>query len=182
MLLVRGFVTRYTQQQSTEISRVIPVHKFIKYTLVCEAILFSPGGEELFPCVRGISYERRLEFYDEKFRSRQSYIICKAYTLAKEWSVSFSQSRATKKYNKLWLFSDYLLSILHKACIVTRTLKLPVFNDAILLTRFVFSKFKMALWLKCDVILKMLQSIKKTLVGWNTFFTTLSSLTFSIYG
>lgn len=84
MLLVRGFVTRYTQQQSTEISRVIPVHKFIKYTLVCEAILFSPGGEELFPCVRGISYERRLEFYDEKCRSRQSYIICKAYTLAKE--------------------------------------------------------------------------------------------------
>lgn len=66
------------------ISRVIPVHKLIKYTLVCEAILFSPGGEELFPCVRGISYERRLEFYDEKFRSRQSYIICKAYTLAKE--------------------------------------------------------------------------------------------------
>lgn len=178
MLLVRGFVTRYTQQQSTEISRVIPVHKFIKYTLVCEAILFSPGGEELFPCVRGISYERRLEFYDEKFRSRQSYIICKA----KEWSVSFSQSRATKKYNKLWLFSDYLLSILHKACIVTRSLKLSVFNDAILLTMFFFSKFKMALWLKCDVILKMLQSIKKTLVGWNTFFTTLSSLTFSIYG
>lgn len=60
-----------TRQQSTEIACVIPFHKFIKYTLVCEAILFSPGGEELFPCVRGIFYERRLQFYDEKIRTRR---------------------------------------------------------------------------------------------------------------
>lgn len=60
-------------KQSPEITRVIPFHQFIKYPLhvVCETILFSSGGEELFPCARGISYERKLQFYDEKIRTRR---------------------------------------------------------------------------------------------------------------
>lgn len=74
-------------KQSPEITRVIPFHQFIEYPLhvVCETILFSSGGEELFPCARGIPTNANYSFMMKKSVLVDSYIICKAYTSAKEW-------------------------------------------------------------------------------------------------